>query len=134
LLTTEQCLLNENRNPALDKATIEARLKGCFGVEQVVWLGDGIVGDDTDGHIDDLTRFVAEDQVVTVMESDPADPNYAALQENRERLAVGPLAGRPAAAGHRAAHAGTGFPGHGAAARQLCKLLCSQPGGPAADL
>jgi agmatine deiminase len=87
LLTTEQCLLNKNRNPALDKATIEARLKGFFGVEQVIWLGDGIVGDDTDGHIDDLTRFVAEDQVVTVMESDPADPNYAALQENRERLA-----------------------------------------------
>lgn len=96
LLTTEQCLLNENRNPALDKATIEARLKRYFGVEQVIWLGDGIVGDDTDGHIDDLTRFVAEDQVVTVMEQNPQDPNYAALQENRERLAsVRLMDGRP---------------------------------------
>jgi agmatine deiminase len=96
LLTTEQCLLNENRNPALDKATIEARLKAFFGVAQVIWLGDGIVGDDTDGHIDDLTRFVAEDQVVTVMEQDPADPNYLALQENRARLAsVRLLDGRP---------------------------------------
>ena len=87
LLTTEQCLLNENRNPGLDKATIEARLKVLFGVGQVIWLGDGIVGDDTDGHIDDLTRFIADDQVVTVMEQNPADPNYVALQENRERLA-----------------------------------------------
>lgn len=96
LLTTEQCLLNENRNPALDKATIEAQLKANFGVAQVIWLGDGIVGDDTDGHIDDLTRFVAEDQVVTVVEQDPADPNYLALQENRERLAsVRLLDGRP---------------------------------------
>lgn len=96
LLTTEQCLLNENRNPTLDKAAIEAHLKAQFGVAQVIWLGDGIVGDDTDGHIDDVTRFVAEDQVVTVMEQDPADPNYVALQENRERLAaVRLLDGRP---------------------------------------
>jgi agmatine deiminase len=96
LLTTEQCLLNENRNPTLDKATIEATLKSSLGVEQVIWLGDGIVGDDTDGHIDDLTRFIAEDQVVTVMEHNPADPNYHALQENRERLeSVRLLDGRP---------------------------------------
>jgi agmatine deiminase len=87
LLTTEQCLLNHNRNPSLTRAQIETRLKQCLGVEQVVWLGDGIVGDDTDGHIDDLTRFIAEDKVVTVMEQDPADDNYKALQENRARLA-----------------------------------------------
>jgi agmatine deiminase len=87
LLTTEQCLLNPNRNPTLGREEIEARLRELLGVTQVVWLGDGIVGDDTDGHIDDLTRFVAEDLVVTVVEQDPADENYAALKENRERLA-----------------------------------------------
>jgi agmatine deiminase len=96
VLTTEQCLLNENRNPHLSRAQIEERLRGYLGVEQVVWLGDGIVGDDTDGHIDDLTRFVAEDTVVTVVEADPADANYAALRDNRERLAAVTLAdGRP---------------------------------------
>jgi len=87
LLTTEQCLLNPNRNPALGREQIEARLRELLGVTQVIWLGDGIVGDDTDGHIDDLTRFVAEDLVVTVVEQDPADENHAPLMENRERLA-----------------------------------------------
>ena len=86
LLTTEQCLLNPNRNPGLDRAGIEQRLRGLLGVTQVGWLGDGIVGDDTDGHIDDLARFVAEDAVVTVVEQDPADANYAALKDNLERL------------------------------------------------
>lgn len=86
LLTTEQCLLNPNRNPHLSRADIESRLQGLFGVTDIVWLGDGIVGDDTDGHIDDLTRFVATDTVVTVVETDPADANYAALRENRARL------------------------------------------------
>jgi len=86
LLTTEQCLLHPNRNPGLDRATIEGRLRQLLGVTQVIWLGDGIVGDDTDGHIDDLTRFVAEDAVVTVVEQDPADANFAALQDNLERL------------------------------------------------
>jgi agmatine deiminase len=96
VLTTEQCLLNQNRNPHLSRAEIEDRLRGYLGVEQVVWLGDGIVGDDTDGHIDDLTRFVAEDTVVTVVEADPADANYAALRDNRERLATVTLPdGRP---------------------------------------
>jgi agmatine deiminase len=87
LLTTEQCLLNPNRNPSLSREQIEAHLKALLGVTQIVWLGDGIVGDDTDGHIDDLTRFVAEDLVVTAVEQDPADENYAPLKENRERLA-----------------------------------------------
>lgn len=86
LLTTEQCLLNPNRNPGLDRDAIEQRLRRLLGVTTIAWLGDGIVGDDTDGHIDDLTRFVAEDAVVTVVEQDPADANYAALQDNLERL------------------------------------------------
>ncbi len=87
LLTTEQCLLNPNRNPSSSREQIETHLKGLLGVTQVVWLGEGIVGDDTDGHIDDLTRFVAEDLVVTAVEQDPADENYAPLKENRDRLA-----------------------------------------------
>jgi agmatine deiminase len=96
LLTTEQCLLNPNRNPQLDRDGIERRLRENLGVRQILWLGDGIVGDDTDGHVDDLTRFVAEDTVVTVVEEDPADENYAPLRENRERLAGMTLAdGRP---------------------------------------
>ena len=86
LLTTEQCLLNPNRNPGLDRAGIEERLRRLLGVTRIAWLGEGIVGDDTDGHIDDLTRFVAEDAVVTVVEQDPADANHAALRDNLERL------------------------------------------------
>lgn len=86
LLTTEQCLLNPNRNPSLSREQIETHLRELLGVTQILWLGDGIVGDDTDGHIDDLTRFVADDLVVTVVEQDPADENYAPLKENRQRL------------------------------------------------
>jgi agmatine deiminase len=86
LLTTEQCLLHPNRNPTMTKSDIEQRLRDCLGVRQIIWLGDGIVGDDTDGHIDDLTRFVAEDTVITVVERDRKDENYMALAENRERL------------------------------------------------
>lgn len=86
LLTTEACLLNPNRNPELTREQIEDELRAGLGVEQIIWLGDGIVGDDTDGHIDDLTRFVAERTVVTVVESDSHDENYAPLQENLARL------------------------------------------------
>lgn len=86
LLTTEQCLLNPNRNPSMTKETIEQQLRDTLGVRQIVWLGEGIVGDDTDGHIDDLTRFVAEDTVVTVIERNRGDDNYEALAANRERL------------------------------------------------
>lgn len=86
LLTTEQCLLNPNRNPGMTRTDIEGRLRELLGITQVIWLGEGIVGDDTDGHIDDLTRFVAEDQVVTVVEPDPDDENHEALKANRERL------------------------------------------------
>lgn len=86
LLTTETCLLNPNRNPHLTKKQIEQYLKDYIGVERILWLGDGIVGDDTDGHVDDLCRFVNTDTVVTVVEQDPKDQNYEPLQENLKRL------------------------------------------------
>ena len=95
LLTTEQCLLNPNRNPRLSKADIEAVLREAFGVDEIVWLGEGIVGDDTDGHIDDLTRFVAERKVVTVVEPNEADPNHAPLAENLARLRAATIGGAP---------------------------------------
>ena len=86
LLTTEACLLNPNRNPALSQAEIERYLRDYLGVSQVLWLGEGIEGDDTDGHVDDLTRFVDSRTVVTVLENDPADPNYRPLRDNLDRL------------------------------------------------
>lgn len=86
VLTTEACLLNPNRNPHLDRPQIETYLRDYLGVRHVLWLGDGIVGDDTDGHIDDLARFVDPMTVVTVVEEDPADENYALLQDNLTRL------------------------------------------------
>ena len=86
ILTTTACLLNENRNPHLNKEQIERYLLEFYGAEQILWLGDGIVGDDTDGHIDDITRFVNEDTVVTVVESNPLDENYLLLHENLEAL------------------------------------------------
>ncbi|HUF43071.1 MAG TPA: agmatine deiminase family protein [Verrucomicrobiae bacterium] len=85
-LTTEQCLLNRNRNPHMSRAEIECFLKDALGVHHVVWLGEGIVGDDTDGHIDDIARFVAPTTVVCVRESDPRDGNYRFLEDNFERL------------------------------------------------
>jgi agmatine deiminase len=86
LMTTESCLLNDNRNPQLDRAAIEQRLRDFLGVRHILWLGDGIVGDDTDGHVDDLTRFVDATTVVTVIEPDPHDANHEALQANYRRL------------------------------------------------
>lgn len=86
LLTTESCLLNPNRNPRLTREQIEKYLRDYLGVSHILWLGDGIKGDDTDGHIDDLTRFVAPDAVVTAVEDDPADENYEPLRENYARL------------------------------------------------
>lgn len=86
LLTTEQCLLNPNRNPSLRRTDIEERLTRWLGIQKVIWLHDGLEGDDTDGHIDDITRFVAPGTVVTVVEPDPKDANHAPLQENLARL------------------------------------------------
>ncbi|MBM3834376.1 MAG: agmatine deiminase family protein [Verrucomicrobia bacterium] len=86
LLTTEACLLNPNRNPNLSKAQIEQFLRDYLGVTNILWLNEGIVGDDTDGHIDDLTRFINSTTLVAVVEDDPADANYHILQDNLERL------------------------------------------------
>jgi len=86
VLTTEQCLLNPNRNPHLTQSQIEEYLKQYLGVQKVLWLGEGIVGDDTDGHIDDIARFIAPGVIVCAVEEDPEDENYALLQENLKRL------------------------------------------------
>jgi len=86
LLTSRACLLNENRNPQLNQQQIEEYLYNYYGVEQVLWVNEGIVGDDTDGHIDDTVRFVNEDTVVTVVEKNKQDDNYHILQDNLETL------------------------------------------------
>jgi agmatine deiminase len=86
LLTTEACLLNPNRNPQLDRAQIEQHLRDALGVQTIIWLGEGILGDDTDGHVDDLSRFFRADGIVTMVEPNRRDGNHRALQENLERL------------------------------------------------
>jgi agmatine deiminase len=86
LLTSEGCLLNKNRNPDLSREQIEKRLRDYLGVSQILWLGQGTEGDDTDGHIDNLARFVSERTVVAVSEEDRASANYEPLQENLRRL------------------------------------------------
>lgn len=89
LLTSEECLLHPTiqvRNPGFTKADYEIVFKDYFGITNTIWLGDGIKGDDTHGHIDDLCRFVNADTIVTVVESNPKHPNYKALQDNLERL------------------------------------------------
>jgi agmatine deiminase len=86
VMTTEQCLLNPNRNPDLNRGEIERYLREFLGVQKVLWLGEGIVGDDTDGHIDDIARFVSATTIVCALEEDPADANYKLLQENLDRL------------------------------------------------
>lgn len=86
VLTTTSCLLNPNRNPHLSQEQIETYLHNYYGVDNILWLGDGITGDDTDGHIDDITRFVNEDTVVTVVETNKKDENYLPLQDNLKAL------------------------------------------------
>jgi agmatine deiminase len=86
LLTTESCLLDKNRNPNLSREEIEKHLRDFLGVNEILWLGDGIEGDDTDGHIDDLARFVSKSKVVTVVEENADDANYRPLLENLARL------------------------------------------------
>ncbi|MGH7820529.1 MAG: agmatine deiminase family protein [Candidatus Binatia bacterium] len=88
LLTTESCLLNPNRNAGRSREDLESELRRRLGVRNVLWLGEGIAGDDTDGHVDDLTRFVGPATVVTVVEEDPQDENYAPLRENLRMLAA----------------------------------------------
>ena len=86
LLTTESCLLNPNRNPNLNRAEIETRLRDYLGAREILWLGEGIEGDDTDGHIDDLARFVSGRTILTVVEENRDDKNYEPLRENLARL------------------------------------------------
>lgn len=86
LITSTACLLNPNRNPQLNQQQIEDYLYSYYGVEQVLWVGEGIVGDDTDGHIDDTVRFVNEDTVITVIEENKKDENYQLLQDNLKQL------------------------------------------------
>jgi agmatine deiminase len=85
-LTTEQCLLNSNRNPGLDKKAIGGLLRQVLGVDRMIWLKGGIKGDDTDGHIDDVARFVKKDLILVACEKDKRDSNYAVLSENLQRL------------------------------------------------
>ena len=86
LLTTESCLLNPNRNPHLSRKEIEEYLREYLGATNILWLGEGIAGDDTDGHVDDLARFANPSTVVTAVEEDPSDENYGALKDNLRRL------------------------------------------------
>lgn len=85
-LTTKQCLLNKNRNPKLNATQIESYLHDYLGVKKAIWLSEGISGDDTDGHIDDIARFVNENTVVCMVEEDKNDDNYRALRQNMELL------------------------------------------------
>jgi agmatine deiminase len=89
LLTTEECLLDPNvqtRNPGLSRYEIESVFRDTLGITNTLWLGKGIAGDDTHGHVDDLCRFVSPTTVVLCQESNPSDVNYKPLAENRERL------------------------------------------------
>ena len=86
LVTTTSCLLHKNRNPRKTRADLEQYLKAYYGQRHVVWLGEGIAGDDTDGHVDDLARFIDPRTIVTAVETDPADDNFHVLADNRRRL------------------------------------------------
>jgi agmatine deiminase len=90
LLTTEECLLSktQQRNPSMSRKDYEKLFSEYLGIGNVIWLNSGIAGDDTHGHVDDITRFVSPDTVVTAVESDPSDPNYEPLRENIGRLRV----------------------------------------------
>ena len=86
LLTTRQCLLNRNRNPELTKEEIETRLKENLGVTNIIWLNEGVEGDDTDGHVDDIARFVNPSTIVCAYEEDHKDGNHSLLKENYQSL------------------------------------------------
>ena len=96
ILTTESCLLNKNRNPGMSKADIELALREWYGQKHILWLGDGIAGDDTDGHIDDLARFVDPHTIAVAIEGDKQDENYHILADNlRRTLALRDQDGHP---------------------------------------
>ncbi|MFG0306076.1 MAG: agmatine/peptidylarginine deiminase [Phycisphaerales bacterium JB040] len=85
LLTTESCLLNPNRNPGLGRDEIERYLRDFYGQSHILWLGEGIEGDDTDGHVDDLARFLNPTTIAVAEEPDTSDPNHAVLREAIDR-------------------------------------------------
>lgn len=94
LLTSEECLMDQKtqvRNPGFTKADYETIFKEYLGITNTIWVGDGIVGDDTHGHIDDLCRFVNTNTIITVVEDDPNDANYHMLQDNLNRLKAAKL-------------------------------------------
>ena len=86
LVTTVSVLLNKNRNPKMTKSEIESQIKKYLGMERIIWLKDGLAGDDTDGHIDDITRFLNKNTILTMLSEDTEDVNHAALFENYEIL------------------------------------------------
>jgi agmatine deiminase len=86
LITSTSCLLNPNRNPHLSQTEIERFLMDFYGQEQILWVDEGIIGDDTDGHIDDTVRFVSRNRVVVAVEENPAEENHPLLQRNLEQL------------------------------------------------
>jgi agmatine deiminase len=86
LITSTACLLNPNRNPSLNQSQIEKYLQDFYGVDQILWVDEGIVGDDTDGHIDDTVRFVNADTVIATVEENKNDENYPLLQHNLKQL------------------------------------------------
>src|SRR4051812_36778681 len=94
-LTTESCLLNPNRNPNMTREQIEQRMRDYMGVREILWLARGTEGDDTDGHIDNLARFVSERTVLAIVEEDRSSGNYEALQENFSRLKEIRINGQP---------------------------------------
>ncbi|MFL6541036.1 MAG: agmatine/peptidylarginine deiminase [Chthoniobacterales bacterium] len=94
-LTTESCLLNPNRNPNMTREQIEQRMRDFMGIREIFWLSRGTEGDDTDGHIDNLARFVSERTVLAIMEEDRSSANYEALQENLARLKYIRISGEP---------------------------------------
>ena len=133
VLTTEQCLLNRNRNPSLNKEEIETYLKEFLGVQKVIWLKEGIAGDDTDGHVDDIARFVNPTTVLCAYEDDPEDENFLPLKQNYELLCRETDQDGHPAEGDQAAHARARGRG-AAAARQLRQLLYRERCGHGAGL
>ena len=134
LLSTESCLLESRPEPGRDRAAMEERLAHYLGADRVIWLTGEVVGDDTDGHIDDLARFVAPGSVVAGREDDPSDPNRAPLEENYARLVrARDASGRPlevtALPMPRPVASGGGpLPG------ELPQFLCREPAGARSDL
>ena len=135
VLTTTSCLLNRNRNPRLRqgfggqagaKKRIEKYLRDYYGQKHVLWLGEGIEGDDTDGHIDDLARFIDERTIAIGIESNKRDPNYAILQKARRAIESVPRSGRPSVRSHRTADAKAARIRWPASSRNLRELLFRQ--------